>query len=172
MIASPPKKHGGKPFPKGESHPNYAPVAERLFSKIIATSLLGCWDWSGAKHKFGYGRLAENYVEGTAHRTMWKVLFGDPGDLEVLHRCDNPPCCNPFHLFLGTQRDNIRDASKKGRLRIGEEMHNAILTRVQVLEIKQLRSEGLRIGDLAVRYGVSRGAIRGILSGLTWKHLL
>lgn len=79
----------------------------------------GCWVWTGPKKqsrgKVLYGKY-HNGKEDVAHRTAWILTFGKiPKDIKVLHACDNPPCCNPAHLFLGTQMDNIRDMISKGR---------------------------------------------------------
>lgn len=76
-----------------------------------------CWEWTGIKDPNGYGRCGM-FGETLAHRVAWKLTReAIPGGLFVLHRCDNPPCCNPDHLFLGTQADNIADMDHKGRRR-------------------------------------------------------
>lgn len=80
-----------------------------------------CWHWIGAKQDAGYGELwcweKRKYVG--AHRVSWEIHNGPiPKGLSVLHKCDNPSCVNPKHLFLGTQKDNIRDGMKKGRIRL------------------------------------------------------
>lgn len=77
-----------------------------------------CWEWSGATIKGGYGVLTFKSVPYYTHIVAWEVTFGPvPKGLKVLHTCDNPPCCNPDHLFIGTQKDNMQDASEKGRLK-------------------------------------------------------
>jgi hypothetical protein len=93
---------------------------EWFWSKITNSDPNGCWEWQGCRSRQGYGRLSvhENQKWGFAHRYSYFLVYGiDPGELCVLHRCDNPPCCNPAHLFLGTRVDNNFDRYIKGRSR-------------------------------------------------------
>lgn len=87
------------------------PIAPRFWSKVHITD--GCWLWTGALRN-GYGRFGSRPFK-YAHRVSWELANGPTGDLKVLHRCDNPRCVRPDHLFLGTQLDNMRDRSAKGR---------------------------------------------------------
>lgn len=89
---------------------------ERLVSHLAVTPA-GCWEFTGVRLKSGgYGALNAGGVKFRAHRLSWLIFRGAIADgLHVLHRCDNPPCCNPDHLFLGTNDDNIRDRNAKGR---------------------------------------------------------
>jgi hypothetical protein len=87
------------------------PVAPRFWAKVKVTEY--CWLWTGALRN-GYGRFGSPPYR-YAHRVAWELTNGSPGDLKVLHKCDNPKCVRPDHLFLGTQRDNIRDRAQKGR---------------------------------------------------------
>lgn len=86
-----------------------------------------CWEWTGYRDERGYGRLSSR-VSGvtktiSAHRLSWQIYKGEiPPGLCVLHKCDNPPCVNPDHLFLGNQRDNMLDCSSKGRLNNGNSL--------------------------------------------------
>ena len=76
----------------------------------------GCWEWTGARHTFGYGLITVGNKSLSVHRVAYAELVGPiPQGHSVLHRCDNPPCFNPEHLFTGTQRDNMRDRNAKGR---------------------------------------------------------
>ena len=89
-------------------------TTERFWGKVHITN--GCWEWAKARDHGGYGRFYTGTVNVGAHRMAWVLAVGPiPNGLCVLHRCDNPPCVNPDHLFLGTIRDNVHDAMKKGR---------------------------------------------------------
>lgn len=95
----------------------YGTLRERFFPKTIpANSPYECWGWDGSTHRQGYGFIK---VEGRvllAHRVSWEIHFGSiPDGLQVLHYCDNPPCTNPIHLFLGTNLDNCLDKCRKFR---------------------------------------------------------
>lgn len=84
---------------------------------VIENKKTGCWEWQAGKANFGYGKImVKNEKSRRAHRFMYKLFFGNfPKDKKVLHKCDNPPCVNPAHLFLGSLQDNANDMSKKGR---------------------------------------------------------
>jgi len=137
-----------------------------------------CWPWIG-KHrtKNGYGKMDIEKVEGVpAHRIAY--LSANPGSItlrmtqgiNVLHRCDNPPCCNPNHLFLGTHLDNMRDKKEKGRLPDfkGVKGPNAKLNDEEVKEIRKGLSYGLSTGELAKLFNVSKPAIKDIKSGRSY----
>jgi hypothetical protein len=87
------------------------------FSDKHITAESGCWEWQAGKDKQGYGRFAIRPRNMAAHRASWLIHKGAlPSGLQVLHRCDNPSCVNPEHLFLGTPTDNMRDCAAKGRI--------------------------------------------------------
>lgn len=124
-----------------------------------------CWTWLGGKNTDGYGNLSKSkYVGATlAHRVSWIIHNGDiPKDLFVLHKCDNPSCVRPDHLFLGTNSDNIADSKAKGRWSEGERCPLARLTQKQVDDIRTRYRRGLgRV--LAEEFGVSRMTISLII---------
>ena len=87
-----------------------------LFDAHLKRSPNGCWEWQGCVGRFGHGQLNIGGRTVMAHRHAWRLRHGQiPIGLCVLHRCDNPPCCNPDHLFLGTRADNVADMDAKGR---------------------------------------------------------
>lgn len=137
-----------------------------------APELGPCWVWTGHCNRYGSFGLGRKIVR--AHRFSWELAHGPiPDGLCVLHKCDNPPCTNPGHLFLGTQLDNARDRDRKGRLnsRVGERNPKAKLTETEVLAI---RAEYVpRYGALraiARKYGVTPSAIRWVVSE-GWKSV-
>lgn len=91
---------------------------ERLVEDFLARMVGndGCWEWRGACDSEGYGRIVIEGRMGRVHRIVWEAFNGPiPAGLLALHRCDNPPCCNPDHLFIGTQQQNLADMRAKGR---------------------------------------------------------
>lgn len=134
-----------------------------------------CWNWTGAKNKDGYGCLKRKGKTILAHRAAYADAFGDPGELCVLHHCDNPSCVRPSHLFLGTQRDNVYDcmAKKRRRNQNGELSSSAKLTDIQVLEVRQHYADGsLTPREMSHFLGVTTQTIYGIIHRKTWKHLV
>src|SRR5215831_69343 len=159
----------------------------------------GCWLWTAAKQRTGYGKISAGGAGAgllLAHRVAWELANGPiPPGLCVLHHCDNPPCVNPIHLWLGTIKDNGLDMSRKGRgvlqkhperaargkqngaythpekvLR-GERVGRSKLTAEQVKEIRSKYSDGVRIAQLAREFGVCWSNVKWIVSGVHWAHV-
>lgn len=143
-----------------------------------------CWPWQRATDGKGYGKIGHCDRLFQAHRIAYELFVGPiPADLLVCHKCDNPPCVNPRHLFLGTYLDNIRDMWIKGRqsppprnnilppIHRGQDHSKAKLTAAQITEIKSRPSiRGNRI-QLAVEFGVTPACISKIVLGRTWRQL-
>ncbi len=145
-----------------------------------------CWPWRGATLR-GYGKFNSRALGRTfsAHRFAYEAVRGPiPEGQNVLHRCDNPPCCNPDHLFLGTQADNVADMVAKGRgasgdrsgsrrhperLPRGERHGMAKLSAEQVAEIRATPMKRGMQRAFARRFGVSEATVSYILSGKVWK---
>lgn len=153
-------------------------VVSRFLQKVRRGGDDECWLWAGFRNKGGYGKLGGRRREKHfAHRVAWETWVGlIPGGVCVLHHCDNPPCCNPKHLFIGSQADNMKDMAKKGR-RLGlgglpgVTNPNAKLTEQEVAAVRGLLLEGkLTHREIGVMLGVSRAAISHISCGNTWKH--
>jgi hypothetical protein len=135
-----------------------------------------CWEWMGALLNSGYGIFSNsNLPRGQirSHRLAYELTFGPiPKDICVCHICDNPPCCNPNHLFLGTVLENNRDRKLKGRSPIGSRNVKAKLTEEQVLEIRKRYSETHNdISDMASEYGISPNEMYRVITGKTWRHV-
>lgn len=143
-----------------------------IWNKIRRGNEGECWEWTGTCfQRSGYGRVNLSRKNGTtAHRKVWIELYGDPGALEVCHICDNRKCCNPKHLFLGTEKDNAADKVAKNRQARfpGSANQSAKLTEQQVLEI---RKSDLSHAELARRFNVSESNVRFIRKRGTWSHL-
>lgn len=147
-------------------------VAGRFAASVVKQ--YGCWGWLGHHDRAGYGRLQIGNRSKHAHRVSWELHNGPiPAGSWVLHRCDNPPCCNPAHLFLGDQAANVADMVSKGRNRalMGELHPNAKLTEGDVREIRRAHESGATNYKLAEMYGCSRRNISLIVRGLAWKHI-
>ena len=145
-----------------------SPKRQRAFWALTGRDCGGCWDWLGSKTKRGYGQFKLGGRKGMllqAHRVAWRITNGEPGNLHVLHKCDNTSCVNPQHLFLGTQRDNLRDAASKGRTA------NRALTEAKVRQILDLAAAGKSYSFLARKFGVNQSNIGSILRRRTWRHV-
>ncbi len=150
------------------------PIAARFWAKVDKRGPDECWPWTGWTNK-GYGRICAG-MRGPylySHRVSYELNVGPiPEGLGVLHRCDNPPCCNPSHFFLGTRADNNADMVAKGRNRslgsCGEDSGNARLSAETVLKIRAADGSHTQI---AKQFGVSRSHIVAIRKRRRWAHL-
>jgi hypothetical protein len=170
-------------------------IPDRIWSKIYPEPNTGCWLWCGIRDRGGYGRV---YLspgrEDKAHRQVWAAVHGSPvpNGAYVCHSCDNPPCVNPDHLWLGDARANRQDARGKGRIPVGDQHPSrrlperrprgarhwkARLTEAQVLEIRARYVPGhtarnrTTLADLAAEYGVGKSQIQNVVRRVQWTHL-
>lgn len=160
-------------------------TTERFWDKVDRTP--GCWLWTASLRNKGYGAFTyrENgrAVQDRAHRYSWRLFHGPiPDGLCVLHRCDNPRCVNPAHLFLGTRGDNNADMVAKGRhvpggthavgnYRRGAQHPGAKLTASAVLAIREEHAGGESLGSIARRRGLAVAHVHRIIHRKVWAHL-
>lgn len=145
-----------------------------------------CWIWQGdCRHHYGYGSFWVNSLQASipCHRLAWFLVNGEiPPDMLVCHDCptgDNPRCCNPAHMFLGTYRDNAIDRERKGRHRheptwsgVGELNPKAKMTDAKVIEARRRYGQGgISQSELARQFGISQAMMNHIILGKHWKHL-
>ena len=151
-------------------------LEDRFCSKVDKSPGFGlngdCWEWRGHITQAGYGWFALSHRKGiAAHRFALQLATGieQPEEIFACHHCNNRKCCRPSHLFWGTATDNQRDMTNKGRHRWGEKNGQAKLTEEQVIEIKELLSDGQysqqEIGNM---FGVCQSAISAIKLGKSW----
>jgi hypothetical protein len=156
-----------------------------------APELGRCWEWMGAKNlppSLPYGRIMRNGIVVQAHRISWELTFGAiPFNLCICHKCDNPSCVNPDHLFCGTMADNISDRDKKGRTAMGansgpvkhpekmargEQVGNSKLTSSQVLTMRDLyQPNKFGTRKLAKVFGVASATVYSVVKRRTWAHV-
>lgn len=155
------------------------PLEERFWSKVDRSGGPdACWLWTASvfRKRGGYGQFS---MPGgrvvKAHRLAYELEIGEPGKLFVCHECDTPRCCNPRHLFLGTNADNIADMDRKGRRRShsyrGEGHHQAKLSEKDILAIRERASAGETGKAIAADFGISGVHANRIIRRDVWKHL-
>ena len=165
---------------------------ERFWSRVAKRGREDCWIWQGTTNRSGYGLMAvgsrKPYRIIRAHRIAYLLDHGkDPGSLLVCHTCDNPPCVNPFHLWLGDIGANIRDAATKGRIQSGDDHHSrrhpensargerqgrSKLKEGDIVAIRSLHETGhWSYPELAAKFGVDKAHICLIVHRKTWRHV-
>ncbi len=140
------------------------PITQEWLLSILEKKRNGCWVWSRSCNTFGYGQVWNGNRLVVVHRVAYELFVGEiPAGLKVLHKCDNPPCANPDHLFIGTQSDNLYDMSRKGRY-----VGNRRLTEEDVHEIRTDNRTQVEIG---ADYGVTQSNVSRIKSRDSWRKV-
>ena len=144
---------------------------DRFWAKVRKTE--GCWEWIGHRHRQGYGLLTFNRKVRKAHRISWTMANGEiPSGMKVCHKCDNPPCVRPDHLFLGTQAENNQDALQKGRHR-SIPLHGSSnpMARLTEEQVQRLRTAPriLSYKSLGKLLGVSTMTVYRAINHQSWE---
>lgn len=158
---------------------------ERFWAKVRRSE--GCWEWTSARHTWGYGKARLDGHDMTASRAAWILEHGPiPPGMWVLHKCDNPPCVRPDHLFLGTPADNSRDMVAKGRQALGDRNSmrlypervprgegngHAVLTEAMVRAIRAACAAGEPQRAVGKRFGTSQRNVGRIARRQIWRHV-
>ncbi len=148
----------------------------RFWAKVDIQSMNECWEWQAYCKKAGYGQFKLYGKHKGAHRVSWMIVNGEISDnMFVLHKCDNPSCVNPTHLFLGTPADNMQDMISKARTsyisrNAGEKHPRSKLTRQDVFEIRTLAKTMNRY-EIAKMYDVKYSQISNIINRISWTHI-
>lgn len=166
--------------PKGQRPParnlKRLTPAERFAAKVDKRGPDECWLFTGstADHRQGHGEFFVSPERGKvpAHTFALELATGVacPPGMEGCHRCDNPPCCNPAHIYYGTRQQNVDDMHQRGRARVGSARPNARLSENDVVRMRERFASGEQLKILAVEYGIGNGHVSRIVNGLRWKH--
>lgn len=194
------KQDGAKRFAEKQAGKIHTPRKKRGMMIVSYERLISntdkcknpkaCWNWLKSKNEKGYGKTRSEGKLHYTHRLSWELVNGKiPVGLFVLHKCDNPSCINPNHLFLGTSKDNFEDMMKKGRSNHptgirhgsktkpdkvvrGEKIFTSKLNTSLVLEIREIKkSTGVSNNVIAEKYGVTPPTIRHIVNRTSWTHI-
>lgn len=168
-------KKYGHPLKRAHEVSRDDSLAYRFWSGVAIGDGIACWEWRRRRSSGGHGGITVKGRETGTHRVAWELANGPiPDGLWVLHLCDNAPCCNPAHLYLGTPHDNLRDQyDRGGRIQVGrsgEANPRAKLTADAVAQIRTAyNAQRGQLAALARQYGVSDGTIRKVVDGTTWR---
>lgn len=161
----------GLPFLPAGSANRFCSLACRIAPDVKKTD--GCWEWTGSRQPTGYGQINWSGKTLLTHRVSYEINNGPiPAGMLVRHKCDNPPCCNPDHLELGSHHDNNIDCVNRGRHsrtgQKGEANPASRLTEAQVIAIRQSTDTQ---DEIAINYGVHVDTVKGIIARRSWRHI-
>lgn len=153
-------------------------IEEWFWDQVEQIKTGECLEWTATLLDSGYGVFMYDHKMWKAHRYAWTITNGPiPKGLCVLHKCDNPPCVNPDHLYIGTQQDNSNDKYRRGRAvhRRGVDRPEAKLTEEAVKYIRQQNKKyqkGFTHRELGLKFGVSDGTVYNVIHRKTWRHVI
>lgn len=181
------KRRAANPLPPKKT------LAELLWTRVATGVASACWPWTGAKKHFGYGKMNFSGKCLSTHRLAWALTNGPiPPGLCVCHHCDNPPCCNPAHLFLGTLAENNADMRAKGRAvtprnmaavtpnarsgrrgfcLFGSSNPSAKLTEADIPQIRNAVALGEEIASVAKRFAITKATIKDVCRRRSWRQI-
>lgn len=149
-------------------------TAADFWGRVQRGAAVECWPWLGAVTSRGYGTVGIEGRDVATHRLAYELTHGPILDgLFACHRCDNPRCCNPAHIFAGTPKDNQVDCARKGRKNfpLGERHGSAKLDADKVRAIRARRAAGEHLKSIAQSFGVGIMTIHQVVTGRTWSHV-
>lgn len=160
-------RHCGNQFQKTKRNQVFCSTPCRFWAKVDRRGPDDCWHFVAGKGQGGYGRF-----DGSASSRVAYILTHGPLPRSVLvcHRCDNPPCCNPAHLFAGSPKDNSSDSAAKDRTAFGERNSRAIMTDTEIVAIRNLVAAGRSMTSVAAHFGTDKSHISLIVSGQLWRR--
>jgi hypothetical protein len=146
---------------------------KKLFEERIKKTP-SCWIWIGLLSPQGYGRIKIRQKQKVASRLSWEIHYGEiPKGMIICHKCDNPACVNPEHLFIGRHKDNTHDMIRKKRKHsnIGENNPMVILNEEKVKEIRKLHQSGKKIKEIAEGYNLKYFTCLDVVNRRNWRHI-
>ncbi len=170
---------------KDTTQPRRAPKhwAYRFWSQVDVGEIKECWPWRGSVNRSGGYGFFQSYRGGeklSSHRIAYSLHHKDPSaGSYILHKCDNPVCCNPYHLREGSHAENMADMARKGRASTtnnqtyyyGERHHNSKLSDAEVLQIREMINKGWKNKDVAALFGVKPNTVSQIKTGVIRKKV-
>jgi hypothetical protein len=150
-------------------------MMQRFWDRVAMGGPDECWEWQGTRTRNGYGQIGINGKIIYTHRLAYTLSVGDPAGLIVCHHCDNPPCCNPAHLYGGTRAMNSHDMVVRGRCRSrglpGDTNGAAKLKESDVIDIRKQAADGVPQRTIAAQYGVHQSMVYLIAKRKKWQHI-
>ena len=146
---------------------------QRFWSKVAVTADdEKCWEWLGDPSAKWYGEFRVNHKRWGTHQYSWFLANGREPRLQILHKCDNPRCVNPKHLYEGTQQQNVQDMIDRNRHNRGEDVPNSKYVEGQIREVKQWLRDGLTCKEISRKNGMPRTTVSAIKFDRIWKHIV